>query len=126
MRSLSTTSRKVLSGLLLVFGFGFTVAVKLTRGTDASFVPDDIAGVLPNLMCGALVPVVIFIGTRDITARDYLLFVALILCSLVVYDVTQLWMPRRTFAFDDIWASAVGSAIAVALGFALFLRPRRI
>lgn len=125
MRSVPTTRRTVLAAAFMAAGFVFTVAVKLTRGTDSALVANGLAGVLPNLTCAAFVPVVIFIGPRVITARDYLLFVVLILFGLLLYEVAQIWMPRRTFDFDDIWASAVGAVVAVALGFAFFLRPTR-
>ncbi|VTR96101.1 unnamed protein product [Gemmata massiliana] len=70
-------------------------------------------------------PVVVFVGPRVVTARDYLVLDLFVLVGLCVYEVAQIWMPRRTFSWDDIGASVLGAGIAAVLGFALFLRPVR-
>src|SRR4029077_5456800 len=105
MVSYPGTARRVLAGLFMASGAAYTAAVKLTRGGSSALAPEWLAGVLPNLVCGAVVPLAAFLSGRAIRFRDFLLFDALVLAGLCAYEVAQLWMPRRTFEWGDLWAS---------------------
>jgi glycopeptide antibiotics resistance protein len=102
-------------------GAGSVVVVKLTREGESALTTAWMAGVLPNLVCAAVVPLAPFLSRRFLRDRDFLgmtLFTAIGLC---LYEFAQLRMPRRTFDWDDVAATAVGAMAAVVLGAGFFL-----
>jgi hypothetical protein len=126
MLSRPSLRRTIIAAAIVGMGAIYTFAVKLNRGPDSFLASPWVAGVLPNFVVAAVLPVAIFWSSKVIHAgKDYLLFVGLILVGLVGYEFAQLAMPNRTFAWDDIWASVAGSGVAILLGFACFLRPDR-
>src|SRR5262245_22747634 len=121
MVSYPSPARRALAGLFMASGAAYTAAVKLSRAGSSALAPEWLAGVLPNLVCAAVVPLAAFLSGRAIRFRDFLLFDALVLAGLCGYEVAQLWMPRRTFDWDDLWASGAGALAALAVGAGLFL-----
>lgn len=124
MTSHPSKSRSALAVALILPVFVYAVAAKLTRGSH-HLAPEWLEGVLPNLACGAAVPVAIFLSPRALRFRDYLLFDALILFGLCAYEVAQIWMPKRTFDWNDLWASGIGAAVAVVAGAGVFASSRK-
>lgn len=124
MVSQPTVARRVVAAAVLGCGFAYALVVKLARGSTVVVAPDWLAGVLPNFVGAALVPLAVLVSARMLTLREYLLFVVLILIGLCGYEVVQLWMPRRTFDWNDLWASGAGALVAVVLGLGFF-RPSR-
>jgi len=106
----------------MIGGFALTIVVKILRHRMETDVPTWAMDALPNLICGAVVPIAIFMGNRTIRALDFLGFCGLILVGLIVYETIQIWMPKRTFELTDIAASAVGALLAVSLGWIFFRR----
>lgn len=110
---------------MMVPVFLYVVAVKLSRGGPSPLAPDWLAGVLPNLACAAVVPLAAFVSPRALRFRDFITFDALICAGLCGYEVAQLWMPRRTFDTNDLWASAAGAVFALLPGAVVFAATRR-
>lgn len=77
-------------------------------------------GVAPNLVSAALLPFLVFIRKHRVCFRDYLAHTLTIFLALSAYEFSQLWMPKRTFDWNDITASAVGAIVAVPLGWLVF------
>lgn len=126
MLSRPSLRRTIIAAAIIVAGAIYTFAVKLNRGPDSVLATPWVADVLPNFVVAAVLPLAVFLSPKVIHARKvYLLFVGLILLGLVGYEIAQLAMPNRTFAWDDIWASVAGSGVAILLGFVCFLRPER-
>jgi hypothetical protein len=97
-------------------------AVKLGRPQVADTSPLLLLfyGVAPNLFPAALLPFLVFIRKHRVCLRDYLAFTFTIFLALSAYEVSQLWMSKRTFDWNDITASAVGAIVAVPLGWLVF------
>lgn len=116
-------ARQVAAGVIMVVGAGYVAIVKLTREGESALATAWLAGVLPNLVCAALIPLAPFLSRRPLRVRDFLgmtLFGAVGLC---LYEFAQVWMPRRTFDWGDVWATAAGALMALALGAGFFLVP---
>ena len=120
MVSSPNRTRRIVSASLLILAFVYTVAVKFGRGSETVLAPDRLAGVMPNLVCGAVIPLAIFFSKRKIRYRDYLFFVGCIVIALIGYEFTQLLGTKRTFDRNDITASIVGGGIAVLIGTCFF------
>jgi len=102
-------------------GAVYLVAVKLTRGGSIHLASEWLAGVLPNLVCGAVIPLAAFLSRKSLRVRDFLwmtLFSSLGLCA---YEFAQIWMPRRTFDWDDVLATIAGTILALMLGAIFFV-----
>jgi hypothetical protein len=111
-----------MAGTLLALALIYVLAVKFVRGSSDALAPLWLAGVLPNLFGAALVPLVLFLSSRAVTLKDFLMFVVIFAIALSGYEVAQIWMPRRSFDWYDLLATAIGALIAAGLGPALFLR----
>lgn len=110
MVSHPTMSRKLLAGAMIIVGFGLTVAVKLIRNHTGIPGPVWIANALPNFICGAVLPLAVFMSQRTIRLFDFSLFAGFILIGLGLYEAAQIWMPKRTAEWIDVQASAVGTS----------------
>src|SRR4051812_32625223 len=124
MLSRASPTRQVAAGALMAAGAAYVAAVKLTREGAAPLAPAWLAGALPNLVCGAVLPLAAFLSRRPVRAVDFLWMTLSSLAGLWLYEVAQIWMPRRTFDWDDVWASAAGAVLALPLGAAFFLATR--
>jgi len=81
-----------------------------------------VLGVLPNFLPALVLPTLIFLRPREVTWGDYLRMTGAVALGLAGYESAQLWMPRRTFDWADVAATAVGAALALALGRLMFFR----
>ena len=124
MHSQPSMTRRIVALLIFAAAGLFVVAVKRTRGTDAAFLPAGIAGSVPNFVCAAFGPLVIFFSPRTFRYRDFALFVLFLGLALCGYEVQQTMMKNRTFDRDDIIATGLGAAVALPLGLAFFRRKR--
>jgi hypothetical protein len=108
-------------GVLIGAATLYTAAVKLDGGpaTD-TFAPRWLAGVLPNLAAGFVLPLLPLVPPRVVRFRELVAVAVLAFAGLTVYEFMQLKMPRRTFDWFDILASAVGAAAAVGVARGLF------
>lgn len=117
MYSTPSTLRSLIAGILVGSGFFYTLMVKLdgapSRGD--TFAPTWLAGVLPNLAAAFIVPLMLFIPPKFVRFRDVVRLAAMMFVGLTLYEVMQLQMPRRTFDWYDIIASAVGAMAAVGI-----------
>jgi glycopeptide antibiotics resistance protein len=118
--------RRIVALLFFAAAGLLVVAVKRTRGTDDAFLPAWMAGAFPNFACAAFGPMVIFFSTRTFRYRDFALFVLLLAVGLCGYEVQQTMMKNRTFDMDDIAATWIGAALALAIGIAFFRRDSSI
>ncbi|QDU21200.1 VanZ family protein [Urbifossiella limnaea] len=106
-------------------GAGYVAAVKLTREGEVVLSTAWLAGVLPNLVCAAVVPLAPLLSRRLLSGRDFLWMTLFTAIGLCLYEFTQVWMPRRTFDWDDVVATAVGAMVALVLGAGFFLLTGR-
>ena len=120
MVSHPTMSRKLLAAALIIVGFGLTVVVKLVRNDTDIFGPVWIANALPNFICGAVLPLAVFMSQRTVRLFDLSLFAGFILIGLGLYEAAQIWMPKRTAEWIDVQASAVGTLTAIGIGLMFF------
>jgi hypothetical protein len=123
--SLPTRSRKVAALTLYAVGGVAALVWKLLRD-DREFtsgsVPFWIIGVMPNFLPAVVLPALIFIRPQVVEYRDYLQMVLIMLVALVVYEVTQIWMPSRTFDWADLGASVTGAGVSCLLGWIVFFQ----
>lgn len=114
--------RSLLAGLIVGAGFFYTLMVKLDGGPTRgdSFAPAWLAAVLPNLAAAFIVPLMVFLPPRRVRLGEVIRLAAMMFIGLVLYEVLQLQMPRRTFDWYDILASAVGAIAAVGVSHILF------
>ena len=102
----------------------YIAAVKLSRGGSIALAPEWLIGVLPNLVGSAVLPQAVFFSTRAVRVRDFLMFAVFTMAGLCVYEVAQLWMPRRTFDLNDLWATVAGTVVAGIVGTGFFICSR--
>lgn len=110
---------------LIFLGGGVSVlAWKFIRSgaVETGLVPVWVAGVLPNFMYAAILPVFIFATRRVVRPLDYAGLVVTLLGALCAYEFAQIWMPRRVFDWADLGASAAGAGVAVGIGWLVFFR----
>lgn len=109
--------------LYLIAGLGAVVWKVLRSGmTDSTHIPPWIAGVMPNLIPAAFMPLLVFATNKVVRFRDYLAMVATMLAVLCAYEFAQTRMPTRTFDWADVAASAVGSCFGCLIGWLVFFR----
>jgi hypothetical protein len=104
----------------MVVGFALTLAVKNARRHVEIGLPIWVMDSLPNFIYAAVIPFVLLTGRRAIRLVDFLSFCGLIVLGLVVYELIQIAMPKRTFQVNDLIASAVGALLSVSLGWIFF------
>jgi VanZ like family len=121
VRSRPSLARQIAAGAIMAAGGGYVAAVKLTREGDSVLASAWLAGVLPNLVCGAIVPLVAFLSRRALRVGDFLWMTLFTLVGLCLYEFAQLWMPRRTFDWDDVWATMAGALLALVVGAGFYL-----
>jgi len=102
-------------------GAGYVAAVKLTREGETALATAWLVGVLPNLVCAAIIPLAPFLSRRSLRGRDFLWMTLFTAIGLCLYEFAQVWMPRRTFDWDDVGATAAGAMAALVLGAGFFL-----
>jgi len=90
--------------------------------SNMRFLPVWIIGGMPNFIPAAFMPMLLFITRRTVRPREYFGVVLAILGALCAYEVAQIWMPKRTFDWADVAASAAGSCLACLLGWSVFFQ----
>ncbi len=118
--SYPTWRRRLVAAAILFFGFVLTLAVKVVRIRMAVGLPMWVLDALPNLICGAVIPFAILCSNRKLRMLDFFSFCGLIASGLVVYELMQIVMPKRTFAVNDLIASVAGALLAVSFGWLFF------
>jgi hypothetical protein len=124
IRSIPSPARQIAAGVAMATGAGYVAVVKLTRGGECPLAPPWLAGVLPNVVCGFAVPLVVFLTGRVLRVADFLWMASFTLAGLCLYEVAQVWMPRRTFDWADVGATVVGVLLALVVGAAFFFVTR--
>jgi hypothetical protein len=109
--------------VLLLFVMAVSAVVLMVFRGDMPFIPGVVDDSLPNFVPTAFSPLLVIRRRRAAQFGDYLQFALGMFAAMSVYEVLQLWMPRRTFDWGDIAASALG--IPVALFFGLLFSPGR-
>lgn len=117
MTSHPSLARSVTVVTVIAAAAVFTAAVKFDRTSAGGW----LVGVLPNFVCAAVAPLVLFLPLRAVRGGEYAAFVAVMTVGLAAYEFTQVVMPKRTFDWYDIAASAAGAVVALVLGGAVFL-----
>ena len=107
--------------LLATLGYGviafFTIVLMIYgRSRATSYIPRFIEGSLPNFAATALAPVLLMFSTKKYTQKSYLRFIMIVFSAMCLYEFFQLWMPRRTFDWNDILASLFGAFVAMLAG----------
>lgn len=114
-------ARQVASGAIIAGSAGYVAAVKWTREGETALAATWLAAVLPNLVCAAVVPLAPFLSRRLLGGREFLWMTLFTAIGLCLYEFAQVWMPRRTFDWLDVVATAAGAIGALVLGAGFFL-----
>lgn len=122
MHSHPTVFRKLFAIFLLAATFVYIVALKATRGSDITLAPEWLAGILPSLLCTAVLPFIILTSNRNLTYSHFLKWTVLIMMGFVVYEILHVVRTKQVFDWDHLVASFVGSGIAVLIG-SWFFKP---
>jgi VanZ family protein len=110
----------------MVVGFALTLVVKIARRHFEIGLPIWVMDSLPNFICAAVIPFVLLTGRRAVRRVEFLSFCGLVVLGLVVYELLQIAMPKRTFQVNDLIASAVGALLSVSLGWIFFRRKMQV
>jgi hypothetical protein len=87
------------------------------------FIPRVITGSLPNFAPVAFSPLIVLWRQPAARFSDFLRFAISACAAMVTYEVIQLWMPRRTFDWADMAASALGLPVALVFGYVFSRGP---
>jgi len=78
--------------------------------------------VAPNILPAVALPFLVFIRPKTVTFHEFMQTAALMAAMLMAYEVAQIMMPSRTFDWRDLLATAIGSLMAILLGWLVFFR----
>jgi hypothetical protein len=124
-QSAPSTGRTIAALSLLVAG-GIAaliwIVLRNEPGFGGAFIPMRFVYVLPSLVPVAVLPALIFMRPKVIQLGDYLGVVLAILVAVIVFELTQIWMPSLSFDWADIVASILGAGLAGLLGWLFFFR----
>ncbi len=128
MNSQPSKARTATAAILYAVGGLIALAGKVLRDDlDASGgVLSWVLGVLPNFLVASVFPSVVFLSRKSMSWRDFVCATGMIALGMCVYEVAQLWMPRRTFDWADLVATAVGAVVALGIGRCLFFARRHL
>jgi hypothetical protein len=112
--------RKVFAVTVYALIGASAIWLKFQRNTLA--VPDWVTAVAPNFLPAMALPFMVFLRPGSVTFREYWVAVGGISAGLMAYEVAQIWMPKRTFDWGDLAATALGGLVGGALGSLEFFR----
>jgi VanZ family protein len=84
----------------------------------------DVYGTSPNFFVCAGAPFIAFRSKDAVSLASYAKTALSAAFGLSLYEVAQIYLPRRTFDPYDIVASFVGALFSIALARLLFFRKR--
>jgi hypothetical protein len=113
--------------LFALFALGGSL-VRLSRpdfGLMEIIAPLDVYGTSPNFFVCAGAPLFIAFRSKEVVSlSSYAKITLAAAFGLSLYEVAQIYLPRRTFDPYDIVASFVGALFSIALARLLFFRKR--
>ena len=122
--SLPTRRRKLLAAGVYIFFGVIASLIRLSRADFdlfPTFASLDFNGTSPNFFVCLAGPFIAFLG-NDIVDIVYYLKMALgMAIGLSIYEGIQIYLPSRTFDFNDIWASILGASCSFLIVTVLFL-----
>ena len=86
--------------------------------------PLDFKGTMPNFLVCAAVPILVFLTNQTVKLADHVKNALGAAVGLSVYEVVQIWMPRRTFDVGDMIASFLGAVFSIIVATWLFYGNR--
>ena len=104
--------------------FAMGLLLKLTRdfGIIPVLLPLDANGISPNFVIPLALPFVILIANKSVSLWGFTKTATGSAVGMIVYEVIQIWMPKRTFDFMDIYASFAGALASIIIAWVLFFR----
>jgi hypothetical protein len=98
--------------------------LKLTRdfGIIPVLLPLDANGISPNVVIPLALPFVILIANRSVSLWGFTKTATGLAVGIIMYEVIQIWMPKRTFDLMDIYASFAGALASIIIAWVLFFR----
>lgn len=101
--------------MLLLAALAFTLFDELTFRRYLNHHSPLIGGCLPNFLAALLLILLYALARSPISNQKGLSASAAVAAGLILYEVAQIWMPRRTFDIADIAASLIGGAAGYGL-----------
>ena len=99
--------------LALVLIFTLYEELHLRRWLFHHFGHDSVvAGSLPNFLAVLVFSVAYTVIKPPANARTILGTITTVVIGLVLYEIAQIWMPHRTFDWNDIAATVLGGIFA--------------
>lgn len=122
--SVPSTTRKVVTGLLIVVLLSIGLLLKVVRdfGLAPALLPLDANGTSPNFILSLAISLGILLREKAVSLWDFTKGAMGAATGMTVYEIAQIWMPSRTFDLNDIAASFVGAVFGIMLGWMLFFR----
>ena len=102
--------------------------IRLSRpdfGLLPALAPFDFHGTSTNFIVCAGTPLLALCFNLVIGLSDYVKMTVTTAVGLSIYEVVQIWLPRRTFDPYDIVASFLGAILSILLAAILFLMRRK-
>ena len=123
----SSERRKRAASLLLFFAVVGSL-IRLSRRDFAIlpvFASLDFHGTSTNFVVCAAMPFVAFCLKDVISLSSYVKTALGTAVGLSIYEVAQIYLPRRTFDPNDIVASFLGAIVSIMLAIILFLMQKK-
>jgi hypothetical protein len=87
-----------------------------------------VAGSLPNFLAVLVFSLAYTVIKPPQGSRQIIQTIATVVIGLTLYEIAQIWMPHRTFDWNDIAATLLGglaSWLLLAIPWQLLLKPGR-
>ena len=119
-----TTQRRLVVALFIGFGLVLGIIIKISRGeiARAGFDPLALGGNAPDFLFAFAAPLVPMLSPRELSWNFFFRNAALILLGCLAYEISQIWMPGRTFDTRDIVAMFLGALLAAILSRRILFR----
>jgi len=91
-----------------------------------AYLPSLVSASVPNFAVTSLCPALLILAKKKYHYVEYLRFIGSTFMAMVLYEIVQIWMPRRTYDWNDIFASFLGAIVASVAGLVVpfpFLNP---
>lgn len=124
MESPPSPARTIVAVVIYLLAGAVAMAWKLSRASmgGVEWLPGWLPGVMPNLLPAMVLPMLLFATKRSVRWSEYVNTVGAMLGGLCLYEIIQLWMPKRTFDWADLAASVGGALVGCVMGWLVFFR----